>query len=355
MSATPNLREMRRAHTASDASYDGIFFVAVRTTGIFCRPSCPARKPRPENVEFFGTSKDALFSGYRPCKRCRPLDTDGKPPAWVDKLTTWLERSGTKRITAPELRAMGIDPARARRYFQKHHGMTFNAYARAWRLNDAFRSLKDGTAVNATATAAGFESLSGFRSAFERVLGAAPARAARARVVTLGWIETPAGPLVAGATDDAVCFLEFSERRMLENQLRTLERRFAATPMPGRSPLLAELKRQLGQYFAGSRRDFELPLAYPGTPFQEKVWSALLKIPYGTTCAYRELAARIGHAGAVRAVGTANGMNRIAIVIPCHRVVGANGDLGGYGGGLWRKRLLLDLEQGASSGRDTSP
>jgi AraC family transcriptional regulator of adaptative response/methylated-DNA-[protein]-cysteine methyltransferase len=346
MQTQPTSREMRRAFLAGDASYDGIFFTAVRTTGIFCRPSCSARKPKPENVEFYPTTRAALFSGYRPCKRCRPLDTDGKPPIWVAKLMQRLEASSAQRIDAAQLRRLGVDPARARRYFLKYHGMTFQAFCRARRLNDAFRRIKEGSTVSQVAHDSGFESESGFRSAFARVFGAAPSNSKGRDAITIGWIETPVGPLVVGATDDAVCLLEFSDRRMLETQLQSLRSRFGASLVPGTNRWLTALKAQLGEYFAGKRRDFDLPLRYPGTPFQEKVWSALLKIPYGTTCSYKDVAHKVGSPEAVRAVGTAHGMNRIAIVIPCHRVVNANGDLGGYGGGLWRKRLLLDLEQG---------
>jgi AraC family transcriptional regulator of adaptative response/methylated-DNA-[protein]-cysteine methyltransferase len=346
MQLEPTPREMRRAFLAGDASYDGIFYTAVRTTGIFCRPSCSARKPKPENIEFYRTPRAALFSGYRPCKRCRPLDADGAPPGWVRNLMRRLEASATKRITAPELRRMGIDPARARRYFLKAHGMTFQAFCRARRLSEAFRRIKEGSTVSQAADASGFESESGFRAAFARVFGTAPSGSKDREAVTLGWIETPVGPLVVGATDEGVCLIEFSDRRMLENQLKALRRRFGATPVPGTNRWLTALEKQLGEYFAGKRREFDLPLKFPGTPFQQKVWSALLAIPYGSTCSYKDIAAKLGQPDAVRAVGTANGMNRIAIVIPCHRVVNANGDLGGYGGGLWRKRLLLDLEQG---------
>ena len=349
MQAQPTPREMRRAFLAGDASYDGIFFTAVRTTGIFCRPSCSARKPKPENVEFFPTPRAALFSGYRPCKRCRPLDTDGKPPTWVAKLLKRLEASPAKRIDAAELRRMGIDPARARRYFLKSHGMTFQAFCRARRLHEAFRRIKGGGTVSQVAHESGFESESGFRAAFARVFGTAPSGSKDRDAITLDWIETPVGPLIVGATEDAVCFLEFSDRRMFENQVRSLRQRFGVSLVPGSNAWLTALRTQLGEYFAGKRRDFDLPLRYPGTPFQEKVWSALLEIPYGTTCSYQDVAKKVGSPEAMRAVGTANGMNRIAIVIPCHRVVNANGDLGGYGGGLWRKRLLLDLEQGQRS------
>lgn len=173
--------------------------------------------------------------------------------------------------------------------------------------------------------------------------GTEPATSACVRV---DWIDSPVGPLLAGATGDAVVLLEFSERKILEEQLGTVRKRLGMRLLPGTNHWLVELRQQLEEYFAGQRRDFELPLQYPGTSFQERVWSTLLTIPYGHTWSYLDLAKRLGDSKATRAVGTANGMNRIAIVIPCHRVINANGALGGYGGGLWRKQILLDLERG---------
>jgi AraC family transcriptional regulator of adaptative response/methylated-DNA-[protein]-cysteine methyltransferase len=342
----PTERTMRRAFLAGDASYDGIFYTGVRTTGIFCRPSCTARKPRPENVEFFATPSEALFSGYRACKRCRPLDADGRPPQWVARLLARLEAAPGERIRAADLRAEGIDPARARRWFQKHYGMTFQAYSRARRLAGAFRQIKRGDTVSNVANESGFESESGFREAFARTFGAAPGTAATGEAVTLDWIASPVGPLVAGATDEGICLLEFSDRRMLEAQFKTLRRRLNAPLVPGRHRWLDALRKQLEEYFDGRRTQFDLPVVIRGTPFQEQVWRTLLEIPSGETWSYRDVAARIGQPGATRAVGTANGMNRIAIVIPCHRVVNADGRLGGYGGGVWRKQFLLDLERG---------
>jgi AraC family transcriptional regulator of adaptative response/methylated-DNA-[protein]-cysteine methyltransferase len=349
MKTLPPVQEMRHAFLSGDASYDGVFFTGVRTTGIFCRPSCRARKPRPENVEFFATPREASFSGYRPCKRCRPLETDGRPPAWATKLLARIDADPTTRIRAAELRAAGVDPARARRYFLKHYGMTFQAYCRARRLASAFHLIKEGASVSDAASDVGFESESGFRSAFAQAFGAPPGASVARDAVALDWIASPVGPLVAGATADGVCLLEFSDRRMLEAQLATLKRRLGVPLVPGRNPWLDALRAQLGEYFAGKRRDFELPLVIRGTAFQERVWNALLTIPYGATWSYRDLAQRIGQPGATRAVGTANGMNRIAIVIPCHRVVNADGRLGGYGGGVWRKQFLLDLEHGRES------
>lgn len=345
----PPVREMRRAFLSGDATYDGVFFTGVRTTGIFCRPSCRARKPLPENVEFFATPREAMFSGYRPCKRCRPMDTDGRPPPWVGRLLERLESDPGSRIRAEHLRSAGVDPARARRYFLKHYGMTFQAYCRARRLGDSFRMIKEGATVSDVAIQAGFESESGFRTAFERAFGTAPGEAARKDAVLLDWIPSPVGPLVAGASARGVCLLEFSDRRMLETQLGILRRRFDAPVVPGRSPWLDKLRVQLDEYFRGERRDFDLELDIRGTTFQEKVWRTLLTIPYGETWSYRDVAERVGVPTATRAVGTANGMNRIAIVIPCHRVVNTGGKLGGYGGGLWRKQILLDLERGQGS------
>src|SRR6516165_6292984 len=142
MKALPSQREMERAIRKRDASYDGVFFVAVRTTGIFCRPSCPARKPLPRNCEYFATVREALFAGYRPCKRCRPLATDGRPPDWVERLLAQVEADPTARLTSADLRALTIDPARARRYFLKHYGMTFHAYCRGRRMSQAIKQIK---------------------------------------------------------------------------------------------------------------------------------------------------------------------------------------------------------------------
>jgi AraC family transcriptional regulator of adaptative response/methylated-DNA-[protein]-cysteine methyltransferase len=346
MRTLPPLQEMRRAFLGGDASYDGVFYTGVRTTGIFCRPSCRARKPRPENVEFFSTPREASFSGYRPCKRCRPLDADGRPPDWVGRLLERVDADPAFRIRAADLRAAGIDPARARRYFLKHYGMTFQAYCRARRLANAFHLIREGATVSEAASDAGFESESGFRSAFAQAFGTSPGEAGKHDAVALDWIASPVGPLIAGATAEGVCLLEFTDRRMLETQLATLRRRLGVPLIPGRNRWLDVLRKQLGEYFGGTRVAFDIPLVIRGTDFQESVWRALLTIPYGESWSYRDLARRIGNPTAVRAVGTANGMNRIAIVIPCHRVVNVDGRLGGYGGGVWRKQFLLDLERG---------
>lgn len=193
------------------------------------------------------------------------------------------------------------------------------------------------------------DAATGFDAAFDAALGrfcAAPPTSPVRCTVKLDWVDTPVGPLLAGATDDALVLLEFSERNILDRQLESVRQRFGALLVPGGNPVLVMLRNQLREYFAGTRRSFDLPLEYPGTPFQQRVWAMLLTIPYGQTWSYLDMARALGDPKATRAVGTTNGLNRIAIVIPCHRVINANGELGGYGGGLWRKQILLDLERG---------
>lgn len=337
---------MVAAFLASDPTYDGVFYTAVKTTRIFCRPGCPARKPLPQNVEFYATVSEALFAGYRPCKRCTPLDTPGKPPEWVARLIERVDASPDARIQAHELRAAGIEPGRARRWFKAHYGMTFAAFCRARRLSSALAAIREGGSVDDAVFESGYLSHSGFREAFTRTFGAKPSKGEAIDAVSLAWIESPIGPLIAGADDRGICLLEFSDRRMLETQFKVLRARLNCPLVPGENEHLEKIRDELARYFEGRLREFTVPLIYPGTEFQEGIWRNLLKIPYGQTCSYEDLARAVGSPDAVRAVGTANGCNRIAIVIPCHRVVNKNGKLGGYGGGLWRKQALLDLERG---------
>lgn len=231
--------EFARAFYASDPAHDGRFVAAVRTTGIYCRPSCRARKPLPRNVTFLADAEAARAAGYRACLRCHP-----------DEATM----------------------VRTRR------------------------------------------------------------------------IATPVGPMTLGATDRALVLADFTERAMMPAQLATVRRRFGPTVEGGDAPLLDRAEQQLDEYFAGARRSFDLPIDHPGSPFQERVWRELLQIPYGETISYRELGERVGASPAWRAIGRANGSNRLAIIVPCHRVIATGGGLGGYGGGLAAKRFLLDLE-----------
>lgn len=232
--------EFERAFLAADPAYDGRFVAAVRTTGIYCRPSCRGRKPLPTNVAYLPDAAAARTAGYRACLRCHPDE-------------------------AADVRIRQID--------------------------------------------------------------------------------TPIGALTLGATAEALVLADFTHRPMMPAQLAAVRRRIGPMVV-GDSPILDRAEHQLDEYFAGTRRAFDLPIDAPGSAFQERVWSELRRIPYGETISYRELALRVGTPQAPRAVGRANGSNRLAVIIPCHRVIATGGGLGGYGGGLPAKRSLLDLEMG---------
>jgi AraC family transcriptional regulator of adaptative response/methylated-DNA-[protein]-cysteine methyltransferase len=337
---------MERAVRARDASYDGIFYLGVRTTGVFCRPSCPARKPRADNAAYFDAPRDAIFAGYRPCKRCQPMNVEGAPPGWVRQLVDEIESDPTARLSDAALRRRGLDPARVRRYFLKHHGLTFQAYCRGRRMGQALAQIREGVDLDEVALGNGYDSHSGFREAFAKTFGQSPGKAQATDCIHVGLAETPLGPMVLGATSDGLCLAEFTSRRILEAQFAALRRLFRAAIVPGDTAHMDRAREELACYFAGELKRFSVPLVYPGSDFQREVWDLLLQIPYGQTRSYESLAVELGRPAASRAVGTANGLNRISILIPCHRVVNKNGKLGGYGGGLWRKQALLDLEQG---------
>ena len=347
MQALPRQREMYEALLGRDPSYDGIFVVGVKTTGIFCRPTCTARKPRPENVEYFSSAPEALLAGYRPCRRCHPLDGDRRPPAWVERLMERVDRAPAARVTDADLRAISIDPIRARRYFKRHYGMTFHAYHRARRMGLALGEVRRKRDLVQVGFRHGFDSPSGFRYAFARVFGHPPGRSRRLPCLFARWLETPLGAMLAVAGHEGLCLLEFVDRRGLETQIATLRRRLDRTIVPGRAEALDAIAQELARYFEGGLTRFTVPLHLPGTPFQVRVWERLRQIPFGETTSYSRIAADVGCPGASRAVGRANGENRLAIIVPCHRVVRADGTLCGYGGGVWRKKWLLEHERSA--------
>jgi AraC family transcriptional regulator of adaptative response/methylated-DNA-[protein]-cysteine methyltransferase len=345
MQTLPKPQEMYDALLRRDSGYDGIFVVGVRTTGIFCRPTCTAKKPQARNVEYFATVREALLAGYRPCKRCRPLDNGGCPPAWVERLLQRVDRAPTARVTDTDLRAMSIDPTRARRYFKQHYGMTFHAYHRARRMGLALSEVRRGRDLTGVGYRHGFDSTSGFRYAFARVFGQPPGRSRGLPCRSARWLDTPLGAMVAVAGAEGLSLLEFVDRRGLEAQIASLRKRLGCAIVPGPAEPLDAIADELSRYFAGTLTRFTVPLEMPGTPFQVSVWHRLMKIPFGDTLSYGQLAEELGRRGAQRAVGRANGDNRLAIVVPCHRVVRTDGSLCGYGGGLWRKKWLLEHEQ----------
>lgn len=334
-----------RALLERDAEYEGVFYVGVRTTGIFCRPTCPARKPLLSNCEFFRTAREAMHSSYRPCRRCRPLSHPNVVPPVVQQLVDAVEAEPERRWSEHDFRNLGIDVSTVRRHFKRRFGMTFLEYARARRMGIALKTIRDGGSVMDAQLDTGFESGSGFREAFNRIIGTPPSHKDQA-VLHATWIDTPLGPMLAIASEERLILLEFVERRGLETELKRLRDKYAI--LPGSNAPLISIKRELAGYFAGERTQFETPLQMMGTDFQRSVWEELRRIPYGAAISYMELARRVGRPRAFRAVAQANGANQLAVIIPCHRVINADGKIGGYGGGVPRKEWLLDMESRAA-------
>jgi AraC family transcriptional regulator of adaptative response/methylated-DNA-[protein]-cysteine methyltransferase len=336
---------MYRAPVKRDTSFEGIFFVGVRTTGIFCRPTCTAKKPAPENVEYFPSPNEALHGGYRPCLRCHPMDPVQRAPELIERLRAEVERAPDGRLTDKELAALSIDPSTARRQFKRHYGMTFQAYHRARRMGRALREVKSGSRVDEARNGSGFESQSGFRDAFEKIFGEAPTAAKKQEGLFAERIETPLGSMLAIADDAGLRLLEFVDRRALERELSILRARLQTNVMPGEHRHLTAVRKQVADYFSGRNLEFTVPLAPVGSPFQLRDWKLLQTIPLGETRSYSWMAEQLGDKEMRRAVGRANGDNMLCIIIPCHRVIRADGTLCGYGGGLWRKKWLLEHER----------
>lgn len=335
-----------KALLEKDSAFEGIFIVGVKTTGIFCRPTCPARKPKRENVEFFSSTKEAILKGYRACKVCKPMEKAGVAPDFVKMVMIRLDKNPDQKIKDYDLKTMGIDPNQIRRYFLKNHGITFHAYQRMYRINNAYKNYKneDETVTN-VALDSGYESLSGFNNMFKNVAGFSLQESKNREIINLTRLETDLGTMIACATDKGICLLEFSDRKMLETELKQISKTLKAPIIQGEHKHFEELRKQVDLYFQGELKEFNLPIHMVGTDFQKQVWNILLRTPYATTSSYAKQAELLDKPTAIRAVANANGMNKISIIIPCHRIIGSNGSLTGYGGGLWRKEYLLKLEQ----------
>src|SRR6266404_4576642 len=274
---------MYRALVNRDASFEGIFFIGVRTTGIFCRPTCPAKKPARENVDFFATSIEAIERGYRACLRCHPTEPGKRPPELIERLRTEVERAPGGRLTDKELAALAIDPSTARRQFKRHYGMTFQAYHRARRIGLALGEVRKGSRVDEARNGSGFESESGFREAFTKIFGEPPTTARTRGPLFAERIDTPLGAMIAVADDEGLRLLEFIDRRATERELSILRNRLRTNVVPGEHQHLDALQSQLGDYFSGKNLAFDVPLAPVGSAFQLRAWKVLQSIPAGET------------------------------------------------------------------------
>ena len=350
------------AMQARDRRYDGVFFTCVKTTGIYCRPVCPARPPLFKNCRFAATAAEAQSWGFRACKRCRPESAPGSP-AWqgsaasVRRALSLIDAGGLDTTDAPVAvealgDRLGVGERQVRRLFAKHLGVSPVAVAQAKRLATAVRLVDAGGLPMAQIAAeAGFGSVRRFNEVFQSVHGESPAarrrrtRGARPMEFIVAPYAAPAFDLLLVTDGDGVLraldFSDFEERmhRLLARHYGVFALVSGAAP----APVLAALD----SYFSGDLAALDgLPVATGGTTFQKSVWAALRRIPAGETRGYGALAALLGNPGAARAVGLANGSNPIGIVVPCHRVIGANGTLTGYAGGVERKRWLL-VHEGA--------
>ena len=327
------------------AQYEGVFITCVKTTGIFCRPSCRARKPKIENVEFYDNTQLALQNGYRPCKLCKPMGKLDETPTYIQEIIKNLHKNPYLRIKDQDLKLQGFEPSHIRRWFKKHHNMTFQAYQRMLRINAAYKSIQKGLSITDSAFDSGYESLSGFNDGYKSVFGNSASHSKAKAIINIVRFTSPLGPMFACASEAGVCLLDFTDRKILEKEFNDLCKRLNAVILPGSNSHLELLQTQLSEYYHGTRKTFAVPLHYPSTDFRESVWTELQNIPYGKTRSYKQQAIALGNPKAVRAVAAANGQNRINILIPCHRVIGSDGSLTGYGGGLYRKKWLLDFEK----------
>lgn len=341
--ALPDDDTLYEALVNRDDSYEGRALVGVTSTGIFCRLTCPARNPLKKHCRFFETAADCLEAGFRPCKRCHPLGQSKDPV--IAKPLAALENDPLFRWSEPDIVAMGLDPSTVRRTFKRQFGMTFLEMARLRRLKHGFRDLAEGKKVIDAQLTAGFDSPAAFRKAFAKLLGVAPGSLKPDALLKADWIDTPLGPMIIVADDHTLHLLEFADRKALPTELKKILTNTKNQLGIGRSKITNQTERELDEFFHGKRADFSVPLAYHGTDFTNTVWRALQDIPAGETRSYLDLAKSIERPTATRAVARANGANQIALIIPCHRVIGADGSLTGYGGGLWRKQKLIELEK----------
>lgn len=341
----PDDETLYAALIARDAAWDGRAWVGVATTGVFCRLTCPARKPKPQNCTFFDRIGGAIEAGYRACKRCHPMAPAAEEEPAVKALLSALEADPARRWAEADITALGYDLSTVRRAFKRHFGMTFLEMARLARLRAGGAELVGGGRVIEAQLEAGYNSGSAFRVAFAEWMGLPPAAFVKDAVLRADWIETPLGAMVAVSSARALHLLEFTERRALPVELAALRKDAKGSLGFGRFAPTDQIERELDAFMAGQSAVFETPLRPLGTPFMQDVWRALRQVPAGQTRSYSQLARDMGRPETTRAVARANGANPIAIVIPCHRVLGADGSLTGYGGGLWRKQKLIELER----------
>jgi AraC family transcriptional regulator, regulatory protein of adaptative response / methylated-DNA-[protein]-cysteine methyltransferase len=337
-----------QACIARDRAYDGRFIIGVRTTGIYCRPSCPARKPRRENVQFFAAPEIARQAGFRACKRCRPDRETLRDPAAERALSIchYIRSATDEAITLARLgKRFSLSPAHLQRVFKQYIGLSPLEYAEAVRMDQLRLALRQGASVTDAIYASGFSSSSRVYERAARAIGMTPRRyreRGRGEHIRYSIVPTQLGQLLVGSTDKGICAVQLGDDQ--EALAHLLQEEFSAADITRDDEAHAEWVRGVVAIAEGRAPDVSLPLDVRGTAFQMQVWRALRKIPRGETRTYTEIARSIGRPEAVRAVANACGANPTALVVPCHRVVQSDGGLGGYHWGVERKRQLLGAE-----------
>ena len=360
MTAREDTASSRAAETLADirwqavlsrsAEGDGRFWYSVRTTGVYCRPSCGARTPRPENVSFHATQAAAVAAGYRPCRRCRPERSSlaDLHASLITSACRLLEEPESAGSLADIARKLGLSPFHFQRLFKSALGLSPRAYGQARRLSRLGDGLRSARSVTSAMLDAGFGSPSRAYALSAKALGMAPKTyRAGAPGIRLSFATGPCAlgvVLVARSAQGLCAILLGDDAAELEADLAV---RFPRADRVSDDPALAEALKEVIALVEQPRRSLDLPLDIQGTAFQQRVWDALRRIPVGETRSYAEIAREIDRPGAERAVANACGANLLAVAIPCHRVVRADGGLGGYRWGVARKQALLEEEQGA--------
>jgi AraC family transcriptional regulator, regulatory protein of adaptative response / methylated-DNA-[protein]-cysteine methyltransferase len=347
-----NFEECWTAVENRDAGADGRFFYGVRTTGVYCRPGCASRRPLRANTVFFETTEAAKAAGFRACKRCRPTDGSAasRHLAAVEKACALLRASETVPSLAELAYAAAISRFHFHRVFKQITGVTPRDYARSHRLGRLGEKLDAGQPIAASIYASGFGSSSRAYEAAPAGLGMTPGarrRGGSGETIRFVTVETPLGWALVAATERGICMTALGDDR--EKLAEALSRRFPAAAVIAEDAGLKGWADRIVRFITAPGENLDLPLDIRGTAFQARVWRALQRIPLGKTASYTEIAAALGQPKAVRAVAQACAANKLALIVPCHRVIRSDGNLGGYRWGLERKRALLAREHAAAA------
>jgi AraC family transcriptional regulator, regulatory protein of adaptative response / methylated-DNA-[protein]-cysteine methyltransferase len=342
---------------ARDPNHDGEFFFAVSTTGVYCRPSCPAKRPRRENVSFFRNPTEAEKAGFRACLRCKPKSASGNAQtATVKEMCRYIEQHLDEPVTLEKLATeFGQSPFHLQRTFKKALGITPRAYADSCRMDLLKRNLQSGRSVTHALYDAGYSSSSRLYERTASQLGMTPDKYRRGAIATsirYTCADSPLGRMLVAATEKGICAIQFGERD--EELVEGLKREFPFAVRKRDDETMRSWTEAVLRQISGHKLNRSLPLDIQATAFQKRVWTHLQSLPFGTTQSYGRVAKAIGQPNAARAVARACASNRIAVAIPCHRVVREDGEMGGYRWGVERKRALLQMEQQGSERRTSS-